>query len=107
MDPERDQEPVRPDSWGEPPPASSSGSVPAGRLDPALDPDRYRPGLDLPWDNEQEDPAGARGGRTLPRLLGAGAHEDERDNAAWAVGLIGMLLFLGLVAFLFSSVINP
>lgn len=135
MDPGRDQEPVRPDIWGDAPAEPTPhGSVPLGRLDPDLDPDRYRPGaepaaadlpvagpldmaqdpdryrpggLELPWEAEQEDPGSARGGRTLPGLLGDGAHEDERDNAAWALGLIGMIVFLGLVAWLFGSVIEP
>jgi hypothetical protein len=42
-----------------------------------LDPDRFSP--------------------TLPGLLGAGAHEDERDGVEWLYGLAGVLAFLGLV----------
>ncbi len=104
-EPRPEPEPFRPDIWADPP--TPRGSVPVGRLDPALDPDRYRPELDLPWEEPIEDPASADGGRTLPGLLGAGAHEDERENAVWAVGLISMLLFLGLVAWFFSAVVTP
>jgi hypothetical protein len=58
--------------------------VPTGPLDPAADPDRYR-------------------GPTLPGLLGEGAYEDERNNLTWLFGLLGVLAFLALVAFLVSA----
>lgn len=59
-------------------PAPAPAPQPAGALDPALDPDRFR-------------------SPTLPGLLGDGAQEDERDGATWLLGLLGILLFLGLV----------
>ena len=55
-------------------------SAPAGPLDPALDPDRF-----------PQHPL------TLPGLLGAGAHEEEREGMEWLYGLLGVFLFLGLV----------
>ena len=71
---------------------TASASV-VGPLDPARDPDRMpRPGE----------------GQSLTDLVGkARAHEDERDNYAWAYGLIGVLIFLGLVAYLFGEVLSP
>lgn len=54
-----------------------------GALDPALDPDRFR-----------------AAGRTLPELLGEGAHEDERDGLTWLFGLAGVIGFLLLVSLL-------
>ncbi|HWH27718.1 MAG TPA: hypothetical protein VNU26_01945 [Mycobacteriales bacterium] len=72
-------------------------SAPAGRLDPARDPDRYDP--------VREVPPGQ--GQTLPDLLGDGAHEDQRDNYQWAIGLIGVLAFLALVSWFFGSVATP
>jgi hypothetical protein len=64
-------------------PARDAGAQEAapGPLDPAADPDRYR-------------------APTLPGLLGEGAYEDERDTLTWLFGLLGVLAFLGLVAFL-------
>ena len=59
--------------------------APVGPLDPAKDPDRF--------------PAE---GRTLPELLGEGAYEDERDNATWLWGLIGILAFLAVVSLVIS-----
>ena len=62
-------------------------------LDPRKDPDRYLP---------------PGQGQSLPELLGeAGTHEGERDNWQWAFGLIGVFVFLALVAFLFSNVLTP
>ena len=64
-----------------------------GPLDPARDPDR------MPRAGE---------GQSLTDLMGkARAQEDERDNYAWAYGLIGVLVFLGLVAWLFGEVLSP
>lgn len=57
-----------------------------GRLDPALDPDRMPTGL--PGE-----------GRTLAELLGDGAHEGERNGYEWVLGLLAVLVFLALVAF--------
>jgi hypothetical protein len=70
---------------------------PTGRLDPAHDPDRARPGAEVPPGQ----------GQTLTELLGDGAHEQKRDNYEWAFGLIGIIAFLALVSWFFSSVVTP
>lgn len=90
-----------------------------GALDPRLDPDRYDPGrdsaplvgLDPRFDPDRYDasrdpdlPPGQ--GQTLTELLGAGAYEDARDGWEWVVGLLAVLVFLGIVAFFFGSVIK-
>ena len=62
--------------------------APTGPLDPALDPDRY---------------AAEGRGDTLPELLGAGAYDDTTNPYMFLLGLVGVLLFLGLVALLFSN----
>jgi hypothetical protein len=63
------------------------------RVDPKQDPDRYLP---------------PGQGQSLPDLLGkAGTHEGERDGYQWVFGLIGVFLFLALVAYLFSEVLVP
>ena len=72
LDPDKD-----PDRYD----AARDEAAPAGPLDPAADPDRYR-------------------SPTLPGLLGEGAHEDERDNLVWLVGLVSVLGFLVLVSLL-------
>lgn len=54
-------------------------------LDMSKDPDRYDP---------------ERDSRTLPQLLGEGAHEERRDNLAWLFGLLGVIGFLLLVSLL-------
>jgi hypothetical protein len=59
----------------------------SGPLDPAADPDRYR-------------------SPTLPGLLGEGAHEDERSNLTWLIGLVAVFSFLILVSVL-ASFGNP
>lgn len=72
-----------------------------GPLDPALDPDRYTP------DGAEQAPTAGRG-QSLPDLLGAaGTHEGERDNYQWALGLLAVFAFLGLVALLFTYVLTP
>ncbi len=78
------------------------GSLP---LDPAQDPDRIVP--DLPSD--APPPGSGRGrGQSLPDLLGSSrTYEGERDNFQWARGLLAVLAFLGLVTFLFDSVLTP
>jgi hypothetical protein len=76
-------------------PAREAAAGPSGPLEPALDPDRYRP------------PAPPGQGQTLTDLLGPGAREDERDGYQWAFGLLGVVAFLALVAWLFTSVITP
>ena len=70
---------------------------PVGPLDPALDPDRFDPAREVPPGQ----------GQTLPDLLGEGAFEEQRDNYQWAIGLVGVLLFLALVSWFFSSVATP
>ena len=74
--------------------AAAAAAAPSSRrLDPAQDPDRFLP---------------PGQGQTLTELLGqAGAHEEERDNYQWAIGLLCVLGFLALVAFLFQSVLTP
>jgi hypothetical protein len=112
-----------------PPPrgeTSSPHAAGSGRLDPALDPDRYHPAreaaanpagrsgpLDPTLDPDRYDPAReaarAQGqvppgqGQTLTELLGDGAYEDKRDNYQWAIGLAGVLLFLAFFSWLFGS----
>jgi hypothetical protein len=54
-------------------------------LDMSKDPDRYDP---------------ARDDRTLPEMLGEGAHEDRRDNHTWLLGLLAVISFLVLVSLL-------
>ena len=68
-------------------------------LDPAADPDRFEPSREAapePLDPAR-DPDRFQESLTLPGLLGPGAHEDERDGLEWLYGLLGVLLFLGLV----------
>ncbi len=74
---------------------AAADAGPAGPLDPAFDPDRFQGYGRVP-------PAGA--GMTLQDLLGEGAQEGERDGMEWLVGLLAVLAFLGLVAFVFSRV---
>jgi len=62
-----------------------------GPLDPRLDPDRMPP------------PGRPGEGQTLAELLGEGTHEGERDGYEWVLGLVTVLVFLGLVALVFSS----
>jgi hypothetical protein len=97
------------------------GPVPAPRAEPTgrLDPDRYDPArseradypsgpLDLSQDPDRYDPASdVPVGKTLPQLLGEGAHEDERNTYEWAYGLLIVVGFLALVSWFFSSVVSP
>lgn len=53
------------------------------------DPDRFDPVKE-----------GGLSGRTLPELLGDGAHEGERDNRAWLSGLLAVIGFLVVVSLL-------
>ncbi len=75
-----------------------------GPLDPAHDPDRYDP-------DAAPDPAAAsldpaqdpdRFDRTLPQMLGPGAHEDARDTWEWLYGLLAVLAFLAVVSLLIT-----
>jgi hypothetical protein len=87
------------------------------RLGAADDPDRFDParepdvpelprGLDPTYDPDRFRPPGQ--GQTLTDLLGKeGTQEGDRDNYQWAYGLIGVFLFLALVAFLFNNVLTP
>lgn len=90
------------------------GLGPSGPLDMSKDPDRYDPAadvtavggpLDRSLDPDRYRPPGQ--GQTLTDLLGEGAHEDKRDNAQWAVGLLSILAFLAFVSWFFSSVATP
>lgn len=101
----------------------------SGPLDPRLDPDRFRPGED---DADAGDPLSPRSsldpaqdpdrfvpepapaadaggqGQSLTDLLGRSrTYEGERDNYQWALGLLAVLAFLGLVTFLFNNVLTP
>jgi hypothetical protein len=73
---------------------------PSGPLDWALDPDRYDPAADAVSD------AGTDGRRsTLPELIGADrSFQDAPSPYVWVAGLIGVVAFLLLVAFVFSHV---
>lgn len=77
--------------------APDEAAAPVGPLDPTFDPDRYDPARDAPPGQ----------GQTLPELLGEGAFEEKRDNYQWAIGLLGVLAFLALVSWFFSSVATP
>ena len=95
-DPAQDAYPTGPlDLSQDPDRYDASREVPFGRLDPGQDPDRYDPASDVPV------------GKTLPQLLGDGAHEDERDTYEWAYGLLIVVGFLALVSWFFSSVVSP
>jgi hypothetical protein len=66
---------------------------PVAPLDPRNDPDRFLP---------------PGQGQSLTDLLGkAGTYEGDRDGYQWIAGLLGVLAFLALVAFLFQSVLEP
>lgn len=88
-------------------------------LDPRHDPDRFDPnhvdqgrapeppeilrGLDPRYDPDRFD-----GSQNLTELVGKErSFEDERDNYQWAYGLLAVLGFLALVAFLFNNVLTP
>lgn len=100
-------------------PGFPSGGV--APLDMSQDPDRYDPtrvepapeiprGLDPDYDPDRFSVVNrsAGQGQSLPDLLGtAGTHEGHRDNYEWAYGLLAVLVFLGLVSFLFNNVLSP
>ncbi|MCU1590683.1 MAG: hypothetical protein JWP11_1939 [Frankiales bacterium] len=70
-------------------------------LDPANDPDRYDP------DKDERPPLvlGRTGGRrsTLPELIGKEASfQDSPSPYIWILGLVGIVVFLLLFAFVFS-----
>ena len=74
-------------------PAALPTASAAGPLDMSKDPDRYDPAQDP----DRLDAAAAKGGPTLPGLLGEGGQEQERESYAWAFGLVAVLAFLLLV----------
>lgn len=80
-----------------------------GPLDMSKDPDRYDPAQDsspgLP--PQVGGHSGPDQDRTLPELLGDGAHEEERAGLEWLAGLAAVVVFLALVAYLFAEVLNP
>ncbi len=104
----------------EPDPHAVPGLEPSdGRrpLDMSKDPDRFDPtapdlppelprGLDPADDPDRFLPPGQ--GQSLPELLGkAGTYEGDRDGYQWVFGLLGVLAFLAVVAFLFGNVLTP
>jgi hypothetical protein len=89
-------------------------AVPPGPLDMSQDPDRVDPTASLsvvgPLDPARDPDRMPRAGegQSLTDLVGKrGAQEEERDNYTWALGLLGVLAFLALVAFLFGEVLGP
>ncbi len=69
-----------------------------GRLDPALDPDRYDAAADVPVQRKR------RGSdETLTDMLGPGAYADKTSPYLFLLGLLGVVVFLGLVALVFSN----
>lgn len=74
---------------------------------PGLEPadGRTRP-LDMSQDPDRFRPPGQ--GQSLPELLGEErTYQGERDGYQWVFGLLGVLVFLALVAFLFANVLEP
>ena len=87
-------------------------AAPQGPVDWALDPDRYDPAMDAPPTDDaskhKRPPLlrGRTGGRrsTLPELIGKDASfQDTPSPYMWVAGLIGVVAFLLLVAFIFSN----
>ncbi len=73
-------------------------TAPVGPLDPALDPDRFDPVSDVPVQRSR------RGSdETLTDMLGPGAYADKTSPYLFLLGLLGIVAFLGLVAFIFSN----
>jgi hypothetical protein len=66
-------------------------------LDMSKDPDRFDAAREVGSDQD----------RTLPEMLGPGAQEDERNGPEWLAGLVAVLVFLGLTAYLFAKVLDP
>ena len=104
LDPRLDPDRFRPEEPDDPPvvPAVEARAFP---LDPAQDPDRFV--ADLPSDAVPPAPGHGQG-QSLTDLLGSSrTYEGQRDNFQWALGLLAVLAFLGLVTFLFDSVLTP
>ena len=87
-------------------PSRAPEAGPTGPLDWALDPDRYDPEQDEPVKPERPPLLlGRTGGRrsTLPELIGKEASfQDSPSPYNWVLGLIGILAFLLLFAYVFS-----
>ena len=99
---DRSQDPDRFDPDREPDPVPE---MPRD-LDPDDDPDRFSVASRTPGPGADKGNSGQ--GLSLPDLLGkAGTHEGDRDNYEWAYGLLAVLVFLGLVSFLFNNVLSP
>ena len=86
--------------------AGPESGPPSGPLDWALDPDRYDPDADEPPKAERPPLLlGRTGGRrsTLPELIGKEASfQDSPSPYIWVLGLIGIVAFLLVFAFVFS-----
>lgn len=111
---------VRPADPGAGGPAPTGGSAPlrtgpsgSGPLDLSQDPDRMPPASSgpaprvptrttpvRPLDPSQHPD---RDDRTLTEMLGEGAQEESRDTYVWFFGLLAVLAFLALVAFVASN----
>lgn len=94
-----------------------------GPLDPAQEPDRYDPvrddGVTRPLDMSQDPDRYDRSGQspreplvlgrtggtrqTLPDLLAEGSFDDKPSPYLFLLGLLGVVSFLLLVAFVFSN----
>ncbi len=99
-------------------PASDQPVAPSGPLDMSKDPDRYDPALDPveqpvvvgPLDLSKDPDRMPRpgSGQSLTDLLGKErSYEEDRDGYEWVVGLLAVLGFLALVAFVFNNVLSP
>ncbi len=113
MDLSKDPDRFRPEEH----PRLVEPTAPTRGLDMSQDPDRFDParepeapdlprGLDPAYDPDRYRPPGQ--GQTLTDLLGKeGSQQGDRDGYQWVLGLVGVFLFLGIVAFLFNSVLTP
>lgn len=73
--------------------AAPSAARPA-RIDPTADPDRYR--------------TSAGAGQNLEEILGTErTHEGDRSGFEWIAGLVAVLAFILVVAYLFGNVLKP
>ena len=93
-------------------------STVTGPLDMSKDPDRFDPvqqpvvvgPLDLSKDPDRM-PVVSREpgeGQSLTDLLGKDrSYEEDRDGYEWIAGLLAVLAFLAVVAFLFNNVLTP
>ena len=114
---DRSQDPDRFDPDRDHPRVVEPAPPTSRRLGAADDPDRFDPtkadappelprGLDPQYDPDRFLPPGQ--GQSLTDLLGKeGTHEGDRDGYQWIAGLLGVMAFLALVAFLFNNVLTP